>query len=136
MGERRNEGRVGEGMKQQRDERSNGTNAPGGLAGWLLEKLRRGSRPRPRLALLERIALAPRQSLALVEADGRRLLVATSPEGAPAFYALDASARRATEESAGFALDSTASQTAHRIARPGQHPVARRPRQRTARASW
>jgi hypothetical protein len=39
--------------------------------------------------LVERIALAPRQSLALVEAEGRRFLVATSPEGAPAFYALD-----------------------------------------------
>jgi hypothetical protein len=35
--------------------------------------------------------LAPRQSLALVEAEGRRLLVATSPEGAPTFYALDES---------------------------------------------
>jgi flagellar biogenesis protein FliO len=54
-------------------------------------KLRREAHaPRPRLALLERIALAPRQSLALVEAEGRRFLVATSPEGAPAFYALDA----------------------------------------------
>jgi flagellar biosynthetic protein FliP len=38
---------------------------------------------------VERIALAPRQSLALVEAEGRRFLVATSPEGAPTFYALD-----------------------------------------------
>jgi len=50
-------------------------------------------RPRPRaerrLALLERIALAPRQSLALVEAEGRRILVATSAEGGPAFYPLD-----------------------------------------------
>jgi hypothetical protein len=45
----------------------------------------------PRLTLVERIALAPRQSLALVEAEGRRFLVATSPEGAPAFYALDES---------------------------------------------
>jgi hypothetical protein len=45
----------------------------------------------PRLALVERIALAPRQSLALVEAEGRRFLVATSHEGAPAFYALDES---------------------------------------------
>ena len=69
----------------------------GGLAGWLLERLRGGLRPRPRLALLERIALAPRQSLALVEAEGRRFLVATSPEGAPAFYALDAPARPAGE---------------------------------------
>jgi len=60
-----------------------------GLAGWLLERLRRGPRTQPRLALVERIALGPRQSLALIEAEGRRLLVATSQEGAPAFYALD-----------------------------------------------
>jgi flagellar biogenesis protein FliO len=65
------------------------TAAVGGLAGWLLGRLRGGGRRRPRLELLERIALAPRQSLALVEAEGRRFLVATSPEGAPAFYALD-----------------------------------------------
>jgi flagellar biogenesis protein FliO len=63
--------------------------AVGGLAGWLLGRLRAGRRSAPRLALLERIALAPRQSLSLVEAEGRRFLVATSPEGAPAFYALD-----------------------------------------------
>ncbi|MGA3159708.1 MAG: flagellar biosynthetic protein FliO [Terracidiphilus sp.] len=61
----------------------------GGLAGWLLSRFRSGGHRQPRLALLERIALAPRQSLALVEAEGRRFLVATSPEGAPAFYALD-----------------------------------------------
>jgi flagellar biogenesis protein FliO len=61
----------------------------GGLAGWLLKRLRSGARRTPRLELVERIALAPRQSLALVEAEGRRFLVATSPEGAPAFYALD-----------------------------------------------
>jgi hypothetical protein len=42
--------------------------------------------------LLERITLAPRQSLALVEADGRRFLVATSAEGSPTFHALDESA--------------------------------------------
>ena len=61
----------------------------GGLAGWLLSRFRAGCRRRPRLELVERIALAPRQSLALVEAEGRRILVATSPEGAPTFYALD-----------------------------------------------
>ena len=61
----------------------------GGVAGWLLNRFRAGGNRRPRLELLERIALAPRQSLALVEAEGRRFLVATSPEGAPAFYALD-----------------------------------------------
>jgi flagellar biogenesis protein FliO len=61
----------------------------GGLAGWLLERLRTSGRPKPRLALVERIALAPRHSLALVEAEGRRFLVATSTDGAPVFYALD-----------------------------------------------
>ncbi|MGB8260748.1 MAG: flagellar biosynthetic protein FliO [Terracidiphilus sp.] len=61
----------------------------GGLAGWLLGRLRRAGRERPRLALVERIALAPRQSLALVEAEGRRFLVASSQDGAPAFFPLD-----------------------------------------------
>ncbi|MGC9159461.1 MAG: flagellar biosynthetic protein FliO, partial [Terracidiphilus sp.] len=60
----------------------------GGGAGWLLGRVR-GTGAQPRLELLERIALAPRQSLALVEAEGRRFLVATSSEGAPAFYPLD-----------------------------------------------
>lgn len=60
-----------------------------GLAGWLLGRLRGGSGSQPKLALVERITLAPRQTLALVEAEGRRFLIATSPEGAPAFYALD-----------------------------------------------
>jgi hypothetical protein len=69
----------------------------GGVAGWLLgrlkSRLRTDGRERPRLALVERVTLAPRQSLALVEAEGRRFLVATSPEGAPAFYALDGAGR-------------------------------------------
>jgi Flagellar biosynthesis protein, FliO len=65
----------------------------GGFAGWLWARvrigLRRAPRPRPRLALVERIALAPRQSLALVEAEGRRLLVVTSTDGSSAFFPLD-----------------------------------------------
>lgn len=65
------------------------TGRSGGLAGWLMAKLRPRGRAERRLALLERIALAPRQSLALVEADGRRILVATSAEGGPAFFPLD-----------------------------------------------
>jgi hypothetical protein len=64
------------------------TRSPAGLAGWLLARFRGTTQLPPRLALLERIALAPRQTLALIEAEGRRLLVATSPEGAPTFYAL------------------------------------------------
>ena len=54
-----------------------------------MARLRRQQRQSRALALLERIALAPRQSLALVEAEGRRILVATSAEGGPAFYPLD-----------------------------------------------
>lgn len=62
-------------------------------AGWtgrLVDWLRREHRPQPRLELLEKISLAPKQSLALVEADGRRFLVASSAEGTPAFYPLSA----------------------------------------------
>ncbi len=53
-----------------------------------MARVRGAKKGAPRLALLERITLGPRQSLALVEAEGRRLLVATSAEGGPAFYAL------------------------------------------------
>jgi flagellar biogenesis protein FliO len=63
------------------------------LLDWLRGRLHGPRRTPSRLALVERIALAPRQSLALVEAEGRRFLVATSPEGGPAFYALDERAR-------------------------------------------
>lgn len=73
--------------------------APGrGLAGWLLGRLRTGRPERARLAVLERIQLAPRQSLAMIEADGRVLLVATSPDGAPTFYPLDEVRRRPIRE--------------------------------------
>jgi hypothetical protein len=93
-----------------------------GLTGWLLERLkarlRPGARNRPRLALLERIALAPKQSLSLVEAEGRRFLVATSGDGAPAFYPLDERGR------ANFARPG-ASGRPESLARPG-----------TARLSW
>jgi hypothetical protein len=67
--------------------------SPGGLAGLVLKpllmKLRGIRSSQPRLELLERITLAPRQTLALVEAEGRRFLVATSQEGGAAFFALD-----------------------------------------------
>ena len=38
---------------------------------------------------LDKISLAPRQTLCLVEAEGRRFLVANSPQCAPAFYPLE-----------------------------------------------
>jgi flagellar biogenesis protein FliO len=89
------------------------TFAVGGLAGWLLSRLRARGRRQPRLELVERIALAPRQSLALVEAEGRRFLVATSPEGAPAFYALDERARPAVN---GVAQVSSTARSTTRLA--------------------
>ena len=76
-------------------EREPGTGrAIGGWTRWLVDRLRAGARLRPRLALVERITLAPRQSLALVEADGRQILVATSAEGGPAFFPLERESRR------------------------------------------
>jgi hypothetical protein len=60
-----------------------------GLAHWLLARLRGARKAEPRLALVERISLAPRQTLALVEAEGRRFLIASSGDGAPAFYPLE-----------------------------------------------
>jgi flagellar biogenesis protein FliO len=70
-------------------ERLGGGPAIGGIAGWLIARLRPRPRAERRLELLERIALAPRQSLALVEAEGRKILVATSAEGGPSFYPLE-----------------------------------------------
>jgi hypothetical protein len=65
----------------------------GGLAGWLLSRWRDRARIQPRLALLERITLAPRQTLSLVEAEGRLFLIASSPDGGPAFCPLDRGSR-------------------------------------------
>ncbi len=66
-----------------------GAKLPGGWAGWLLGRWRRSQGAAPRLKLVDRITLAPRQTLCLLEADGRRVLLATSADGAPAFFALD-----------------------------------------------
>lgn len=69
-----------------------------GVAGWLLRRVGPRSRSQPRLAVLERVSLAPRQSLALVEAEGRKVLVAASSEGSVAFFALDGPDSRTVEE--------------------------------------
>jgi flagellar biogenesis protein FliO len=61
----------------------------GGWTDWLRARLSSQARPRRRLELIERIALGPRQTLALVEVEGRRFLVASAAEGAPAVYPLE-----------------------------------------------
>lgn len=65
-----------------------------GLAAWLLDRLSRRAIAESRLRLVERINLAPRQTVALIEADGQRLLVATAADGTPSFYPLKSAARR------------------------------------------
>lgn len=72
----------------KRDREDVGPRQPGGLAGWILARIRRAPGSAPRLFLPERITIAPRQHLTLVEADGRRFLIATGADGAPAFHAL------------------------------------------------
>jgi hypothetical protein len=100
----------------------------GGFAGWLLGRLHGAPRRAPSLAVLERITLAPRQSLALVEADGRRFLVATSPQGTPAFYALDAPSRQAGTDEVAAPLRSGG--------RGGTGPAKRSGSDRDLRVSW
>jgi hypothetical protein len=119
-----------EGRAMKRDADGSALAKPpiGGLAGWLLGKLRGARRPAPRLAVLERISLAPRQLLALVEADGRRFLVATSPEGTPAFYPLDAPGRQAVAD--------RTSGTARTERRIGVRPAKRPGVDRDLRVSW
>jgi len=126
----------------------------GGLARWLLERmpsrlpswlpggLRVRRRPAPRLAVLERITLGPRQSLTLVEAEGRRFLVATSPEGTPAFYALDEPVRRpeSVRRAEGSQQSGVSRMPGPRPVRPAARPDTRpdtHPRtDRDARVSW
>jgi hypothetical protein len=105
----------------------------GGLTGWLLGRLRGTDRPRPRLELLERITLAPRQSLALVEAEGRRFLVATSAEGGPAFYALDSAHDSAPHD---FASHMGASVADPACSPAFLHTAARPAAPRPQRVSW
>ena len=69
-----------------------------GLGAWLAARLRRGVKKEASLLLVGRISLAPRQTIALLEADGERLLVATSADGSPAFFPLrQASSRPRTQ---------------------------------------
>ncbi len=58
------------------------------LAKWILGLWHRAPLHRPRLVVLERITLAPKQTLALVQVDGSQVLVATSLDGTPAFCPL------------------------------------------------
>jgi len=101
-----------------------GGSSLGGLFGWLLRRLRVAAPVPRRLRVIERIALAPRQSLVLVEAEGHRLLIAISSDGTSAFHSLaPAYARPAERRSIAPA----------RLPSP---PLPRRLRDRTTRQTW
>jgi hypothetical protein len=63
-----------------------------GLKDRLLRGWQRSIARPARLAVIERIQLAPRQSLVLVEAEGVRLLVATSADAGAVFFPLPSAA--------------------------------------------
>jgi flagellar biosynthesis protein FliO len=67
------------------------------LRGWQVSAARQ-ARP-ARLALISRIELGARQTVALVEAEGQHLLVATSPDGATSFFLLNSPVRGQGEDS-------------------------------------
>ena len=58
------------------------------LGAWLVERLRSRAEDASRLKVLERIRVTPRQLLLLIEAEGERLLVATSEGSATTIYPL------------------------------------------------
>jgi len=70
------------------------------LRGWQIS----AARP-ARLALIARIELGARPTVALIEADGQRLLVASSADGAPSFFRLNGG-ESGSSESLPMALES------------------------------
>jgi hypothetical protein len=115
-------GQTGAAMKYGRSIKTNGLARPGlegdgntlrscanhlghliakSLKSGVLARLLRGGQASPtrpaRLALISRIELGARQTVALVEAEGQHLLVATSSDGATSFFLLNDSQRYSSE---------------------------------------
>jgi flagellar biogenesis protein FliO len=68
-----------------------------GVRAWIYERIHRRAGGQARLAVVEKICFAPRQTLSLIEVDGERILVGTSQDGSPQFYPLRASSRSRTK---------------------------------------
>lgn len=69
-----------------------------GMWNSIFERLQRRCSASSRLALVEKISVAPRQSVALIEVDGEKLLVGLSPVESPRFFRLKGEqSRRCTE---------------------------------------
>lgn len=62
------------------------------------ERLHRRCSAPSRLALVEKISVAPRQSIALIEVDGEKVLVGLSPAESPRFFQLKAGQSRLSKE--------------------------------------
>ena len=75
-----------------------GSRLGSGLAAWLSRRLHASSAPPPQLSILARIALSPRQSLTLVEAEGVHVLVGTSADGPPSFFPLAGGSGRKADD--------------------------------------
>lgn len=86
-------------MKRERET----DGGPGGLAGWLLARWHKAKVSERRLVLEERITLGPRQTLCLVKADGRSILVANSADGV-SFYPLERPGLRGRHGAGGGAV--------------------------------
>jgi len=103
-----------------------GSRLGSGLAEWLFRRLHSTTAPAPQLSILARIALGPRQSLALVEAEGVHLLVGTSADGPPSFFSLRGSgggyAERAVDSAVDSVVDSVVDSNVDRVWRPGLEP--------------
>lgn len=63
------------------------------LWAWLVDRVRSRSEDASPLRVLQRIRITPRQLLLLVEAQGERLLVATSDGSSSTIYPLDGEIR-------------------------------------------
>ena len=84
--------------------------------------------------MIERVSLSPRQSLALVEADGIRMLVATSPDASVTFFPLCKAAQSDVAKEAPRAMENPWA-TGVKAAAPGaRHSLAGSLKQ--GRVSW
>lgn len=65
----------------------------GSIAGWLSKQWIAVATSKSQLAVLAKVQIGPRHHVALLEADGMRLLIATSTDGSVAFQELPNTAR-------------------------------------------
>ncbi len=114
---------------------SDGTGTAGlfrAMVSRFLDALRRRSARPARLALIERIALGPKHALLLVEAEGVRLLVATSQDGAAAFFPL----QRSTVQEEPMPAEDSLDRDAAAARRREQGAAAHRRTSAPGRISW